>query len=116
MHLVVVVLSDSRTDQFLKGQWGLDSVLGVAPQETNRVYLFWDRIARRAEEEFVLPQIVLGRVLAHEIGHHMLPQQGHSDTGIMRPTLNYQAHKLPAFTDAQAESIRKLLTEGSLAD
>ena len=72
-HLVAVVLSDARTDQFLKGKEVPPSVLGVAPHQTGRVYVFWDRIARRAWENDVLPQIVLARVLAHEIGHHCCP-------------------------------------------
>jgi hypothetical protein len=83
IHLVALVLSDARTDRFLRGKELSPSVLGVAPYQTGRVYAFWDRIARRARENAVLPQIVLARVLAHEIGHHLLPLQGHSDTGIM---------------------------------
>ena len=109
-HLVAVVLSDARTEQFLRGKDVLPSVLGVAPHETGRVYVFWDRIARRAWENDVLPQIVLARVLAHEIGHQVLPLQGHSDSGIMRPSLNYRAAAPPTFTDAEAAAIRTFLS------
>ena len=109
-HLVAVVLSDARTDQFLRGKDVLPSVLGVAPHQTGRVYVFWDRIARRAWENDVLPQIVLARVLAHEIGHQMLPLQGHSDSGIMRPSLDYRSSAPPTFTDAEAAAIRTFLS------
>ena len=61
VHFVAVVLSDARTDQFLKGKEVPPSVLGVAPYQTGRVYVFWDRIARHAWENNVLPQIVLAR-------------------------------------------------------
>ena len=116
MHFVAVVLSDARTDRFLSGKDVPPSVLGVAPYQTGRVYVFWDRIARRARENDVLPQIVLARVLAHEIGHHLLPRQGHSDSGIMRPSVDYRVGEPPAFTVAQAASIRQLLSEANPGD
>lgn len=116
VHFVAVVLSDSRTDRFLNGKELPPSVLGVAPYQTGRVYLFWDRIARHAWENNVLPQIVLARVLAHEIGHHLLPLQGHSDSGIMRPAVDYRMGEPPAFTPTQAASIRQFLSEASVGD
>ena len=116
VHFVAVVLSDARTDRFLRGTEVPPSVLGVAPYQTGRVYVFWDRIARRARDNDVLPQIVLARVLAHEIGHHLLPLQGHSDSGIMRPSVDYRVGEPPAFTLAQAASIRQLLSEAALGD
>ena len=116
VQFVAVVLSDARTDQFLRGKEVPPSVLGVAPYQTGRVYVFWDRIARRARENNVLPQIVLARVLAHEIGHHLLPLQGHSDSGIMRPSVDYRVGEPPAFTPTQAAAIRQLLFEASAGD
>jgi hypothetical protein len=116
IHLVAVVLSDPRTEQFLKGKDVPPSVLGVAPYQTGRVYLFWERIARRAWEHQVLPQIVLARVLAHELGHHLLPLQGHSDSGIMRASVDYRVGEPPAFTLTQAGSIRRLLSEAPTGD
>lgn len=115
-HLVAVVLSDARTEQFLRSKEVPLSVLGVAPYQTGRIYVFWDRIARRARENDVLPQIVLARVLAHEIGHHLLPLQGHSDSGIMSPSVDYGVGEAPAFTSIQAASIRQLLSEASVGD
>jgi hypothetical protein len=114
-HLVAVVLSDARTDQFLKGKDVPPSVLGVAPYQTGRVYVFWDRIARRAWDNDVLPQIVLARVLAHEIGHQMLPLQGHSDSGIMRPSVNYRSSEPPTFTNPEAAAIRTFLSRAPQA-
>ena len=116
VHFVAVVLSDARTDQFLRDKELPPSVLGVAPYQTGRVYLFWDRIARRAWENRVLPQIVLARVLAHELGHHLLPLQGHSDSGIMRPSVDYRMGEPQAFTPTQAASIRQWLSAASAGD
>ena len=116
IHLVALVLSDARTDQFLRSKELSPLVLGVAPYQTGRVYVFWDRIARRARENDVLPQIVLARVLAHEIGHHLLPRQGHADSGIMRPSVDYRVGEPPAFTSTQAASIRQLLSDAHPGD
>jgi hypothetical protein len=116
MHLTAVVLSNGRTDQFLRGTDLPPTVLGVAPHLTGRVYLFWDRITHRARENNTLPQIVLARVLAHEIGHHVLPLQGHSDTGIMRSSVDYSAGDPPVFTALQASSIREFLADAYSGD
>ena len=111
MHLTAVILSNGRTDQFLRNTDLPPTVLGVAPHLTGRVYLFWDRIIHRAREHNTLPQIVLARVLAHEIGHHLLPLQGHSDTGIMRASVDYRVGDPPVFTALQASSIRDFIAE-----
>jgi hypothetical protein len=110
IRLTAHVLSGGRTSRFLKDSPLLpESVLGVAPDKTSRVYVFWDRIVQRARRGEVRLDRVLGRVLAHEIGHHLLPAQGHSSMGLMRASLDYQTLALPTFTDAQNQSIRTLL-------
>jgi hypothetical protein len=114
-HLVAVVLSDARTDRFLRGHEVRPSVLGVAPHQTGRLYVFWDRIARLAWDHGALPQIVLARVLAHEIGHHLLPVRGHADHGLMTPLLNYRSSVPPTFTDAEAAAIRMFVSEAHRA-
>jgi hypothetical protein len=115
-RFVAVVLSDPRTEQFLRRTDLPSSVLGVAPHETGRVYVFWDRIARRARDNNVLPQIVLARVLAHEIGHHLLPLQGHSDAGIMRSSVDDRHGEPPVFTPVQGVAIREFLSDNSAGD
>jgi hypothetical protein len=110
MHLNLSVLADDRTDRLMRKSFGLPkTVLGIAPHETGRVYLFWDRIVRHARTHEVLFHVVLGRVIAHEVGHHLLPAQGHSHNGLMQASLNYRLPRPPAFTDRQAGSIRALL-------
>lgn len=46
-------------------------------------FLFYDRIAAlRTERRLLFP--MFGRVLAHEITHLLLPNEAHSDSGLMR--------------------------------
>ena len=109
-HLVVEVLPDDLADRFFRNHRQVrKTVLGAAPRGTGRVYVFIDRVVRRGRKDEVLPYRVLGLVLAHEIGHFLLPGDGHSETGVMRRSLDYRSTELPTFTDAQAASIRTLL-------
>lgn len=92
-----------------------DDVMGVAhPGERTcgRIaFVFYNRIeafARLHKQE--LP-VVLAPVIAHELGHLLLPQQSHSPTGIMRANLRPSdlfdaARGIPRFTDAQGERMR----------
>jgi hypothetical protein len=114
LHLMVVVLSDGHADRVMSNSPHLKkSVLGIAPVDSGRVYVFVDRIVRHALARQVISHRVLGRVLAHEIGHHLLPAKGHSDTGLMRGSLNYGLPTPPSFTDAQVEEIRTFLVASS---
>jgi predicted Zn-dependent protease len=55
---------------------------------------------------------IMGLVIAHEIGHLLLPHGSHSDTGIMRGQWDFRAlrrislHAL-GFTRSQAQEIRR---------
>lgn len=46
--------------------------------------VFVDRIVALAREATVDPQVVLGRAIAHEIGHLLLNTTRHADSGLMR--------------------------------
>lgn len=108
--LRVVVASDAGTETLLEATRGAsENILGFALPEAGRIYIFLDRVLLTAQKGQILPEQALGRVLAHEIGHHVLPWKGHSDTGLMRAAPNFQSPKLPAFSDAEAESIRAFL-------
>ena len=111
IYLTAQVVSDARAVRLMRTNPDLPkSVLGVAPLHTGRVYLFWDRIVRYANQWNVHTPRVLGRVLAHEIGHHLLPAKGHSSAGLMRASLNYEVAQAPTFTQAQVEEVRSFLS------
>jgi len=68
------------------------------------------RVRDDATESRVMPQVVLGPVLAHEIGHLLLGPGGHSARGIMRPCWRPEDYKPPllrtlSFTPEQPRSI-----------
>ena len=63
------------------------------------------RLARRQNR---YPGNVLGKVFAHELGHLLLPGQGHTSEGVMSAAPNMSARTL-TFTSAQNASIHALL-------
>jgi hypothetical protein len=98
----IVLLPSTRMARAPRG------ALGFAPLHTNRVYIFGDRIATLAagRRDF---EVILGRLLAHELGHHLLPGQGHSNEGIMQKQVDFRSAKDVGFTDEQRQSIQMLL-------
>lgn len=102
-----------------KAEKALADALGQAPRTpTERgsiAYVFYDRISRVSwRHERDLGRI-LGLVIGHELGHLLLPDDAHSETGVMRPTLNVDPFALAqqghSFTASQAAFIRNELTE-----
>ena len=53
--------------------------------------------------------VVLGWVIAHEIGHLLLPANSHSKFGIMQASVDFRMAGLHVFTDRQADAIRAAL-------
>lgn len=111
MRLDVVLLSKFDAERFLTKTRLPKTVLGVAPPDTGRAYIFCDRIRWRALSDGVPMETVLGRVIAHEVGHHLLPGAGHSDIGIMRERVNYSPRASPGFMSEQAASIRARVSQ-----
>jgi hypothetical protein len=59
-------------------------------------------------------KVVLSRVIAHELGHLLMPGEPHSATGVMRSSVNDRDLRLAAsdrllFTAEQAAQIRSRL-------
>jgi hypothetical protein len=63
-------------------------VLGVAPGHKERrdlvAWAFYERILDTATLLGLGPGLLLGHVIAHEMGHLLLPYDTHSQTGLMR--------------------------------
>jgi hypothetical protein len=90
-----------------------DSVFGFAilPALATVYYAPPARLAKSDNAEFELP-LILGCVMAHEIGHLLLGLNGHSDSGIMQPRWERkQIHQAMIgtliFTRRQAKHIRE---------
>jgi hypothetical protein len=96
MHLTIIMLARNASAGVM------DQTLGCAPHPTH-AYVYHDRIAAFARRHAVGIGVLLGNVIAHEIGHLLLPGQGHSNDGIMQA--NITVHSI-RFTPAQGDAIR----------
>ena len=77
--------------------------LGVTPMPAVRhgliAYVLWDRIASVARREGLPASIVLGSMIAHEVGH-LLGNDSHSPEGVMRA--EWRARDFLAVKDGQS--------------
>ena len=88
-------------------QLGTD-VMGQGAPSVGRAYIYYDRVvAFRPVPPRDIPS-TLGDVLAHELGHLILPP-GHSPVGIMRPTINMQSRRVETFSESEATEIHSRL-------
>lgn len=114
LPLRVVLLSEGREHSLLAElglpRNALNDVLGVAPTLTRTAYIFCRRVALRTKKSAMKRlDVALGRAIAHEVGHLVLPGHGHSEIGIMRGSLDLFSEKTAGFSDEQGASIRALL-------
>jgi hypothetical protein len=109
---IILLRGASERDLIDEGHIGA-GVLGVAPTDGagtgDIAYVLVDRLTSTlAGREFPLPWL-LGQVIAHEVGHLLLPVGGHTNKGIMRAGMEPRMGARPAFTEAQAALIRRRL-------
>lgn len=109
-HVDVILLSKEMVAQKCRLDAIPDAAFGAATQSPRRAYIFYPRIAGHAARTQGAISRLLAGLLAHEIGHVLLPANGHSTSGVMRGTWDGRIVRVPGFTKAQAATIRSLLT------
>jgi hypothetical protein len=108
-HVHVVLLSRAMTVMKCQEESLPDSTLGRATKPSRRAWIFYDRIADHAARVRSAVSHPLAIVLAHEIGHLLLPTYSHSPSGIMRADVEGSLVRVPKFTNEQGAAIRGLL-------
>jgi hypothetical protein len=74
-------------------------------------YIMMEHVTEQSKLHQVDPGIVLGSVIAHEMGHLLLPYNSHSPSGVMRPKLGLPEFKKALhgnllFSETQASQLR----------
>ncbi len=87
---------------------GHERVMGQAAMSVDRAYVFYDRIIDAAVTMKRFPGNFLGDVIAHEIGHLLLPGTRHSERGIMRANVPLN-ERLQTFNDDQSQFVRSTI-------
>jgi hypothetical protein len=120
IHDLFVILLDSEMSDRLPVADDVAGMAAVAATGGGRIaYVFFERVTLAAKGTGVDPMDVLGLVMAHEIGHLLLPAKAHSLTGLMRPRWHiaeFREGRLSSqfrFTDAEAALIRQGLQGGA---
>ena len=109
-RIIRVVLPTLKgSDQYLRMEHVDAFALGEANATAALVHIFWDRLNAFAAQFGRDEAGLLGQVLAHEIGHVLLPGAGHSSTGIMQAKLELRMMAALRFTPQQSEQMRSYL-------
>jgi hypothetical protein len=104
----------------ITGQWVGPMSLGLAvrgPKSSGRLaYVFYDRVQPLANKHQMSDASLLGFVIAHELGHLLLPYGSHSPSGLMQAEWDNRQFLLARaglleFTAQQAELIRAHLMD-----
>lgn len=101
-HLLVMLVNN--TEEPTSGATGCS--LGLAAPAIASAYVFHNRIVETWRTRPVDVRVVLGRVIAHELGHLLLPPGSHSNYGIMRADLDLGFVNSARFTVDQARKLR----------
>jgi hypothetical protein len=110
----LLLLSGPQEHRMLVAQQADDRLLGLAVSRARVVYAFCSRILAAVAGRSMNFTSALGRVIAHELGHVVLPaQKGHSDVGIMRAQILVRSERPEFFTAKQAMQIRAFLGTNS---
>jgi len=110
--LAVLLLSGKMSDGLIGPHISDPAVLAEAHRESSRAYIFTERVFAMASRTDGNIGDALGNLIAHEMGHLLLPERGHSPTGIMEPGYEFRNLSARRFTPEQAALIR----EGLMAD
>lgn len=120
---LVIDLLPERMAQRIPGaptQLGV-SVMDKEKQLAAHAYIFVERAEALARGADLAPEVVLGAVIAHEIGHLLLGTNNHSGRGIMRgqwgtTDLREAADGGLPFTPDQARRMRAGMTDRARAE
>jgi hypothetical protein len=88
------------------------TALGQGCHAARHAYIYYPRLVGYAIQTQSDPARVLALVVAHELGHVLLPEYSHARTGLMQASTDRRIVSLPPFLPSQASTIREMLTSG----
>jgi hypothetical protein len=115
MRVHLRLLSRANAERKIAKERIGDAVLGQTNRQGRRVYIFFGRIV---DESFKYSRdytLILGLVVAHELGHVVLPAGSHADSGVMKGRARLRGRIPREFTAEEGEAIRALLQESGSA-
>jgi hypothetical protein len=107
LHLDVIFV----TEEMAARKQPNPAAFGEAARQTRKAYIYYGRIRAHSVETRCDPGRVLGFVLAHELGHLLLPEYSHAPAGLMAAERAGRIFVVPDFLPQQAATIRAMLSE-----
>ena len=104
--LDIVLLSAAMTERELRGGKGSPLDFGRASHEARQAHIYTDRIVTSATRARADVGASLGLIIAHELGHLLLPGYPHSHSGIMQVGHDFRGRVPLRFTGAEAKAIQ----------
>jgi len=97
------VFAVSIRSREMAGSLVSDHTIGFAESGTRDATVLYDRVKWFARRYHLSSGVMLGYVIAHELGHLMLPPKSHSAEGVMRAILDLRlaSERLLRFTPEQ---------------
>ena len=108
-HVDLVLLSRDPVTGRCQPDGITEQVFGTATRANRRACVFYDRIYDHARLTGSNVTRLLGAIIAHEVGHLLLPAFSHSSIGIMRAHWEGPIGHVPGFTADQGMTIRTRL-------
>ena len=85
------------------------TVLALANRPAQIVYVLCHRVVEASFKYSLHYTRILGLVVAHELGHVLLPANSHSEAGVMKGRVNLWAKPAYDFTPEEGAAIRSML-------
>src|SRR5262245_61457163 len=106
------VFAVSITSREMAGTLVSDHTIGFAESGTRDATVLYDRVKWFARRYHLSSGVMLGYVIAHELGHLLLPPKSHSAEGVMRAVLDLRlaSERQLRFTPQQGALILDKLT------
>ena len=103
------LLSRTKADRKIMVERIGRAVLGQTNRPARLVYIFVSRIVDASVKFAHNYTHILGLVVAHELGHVLLPAGSHSDSGVMEGRANFWGKIAHQFTPEEGAAIRTML-------
>lgn len=107
LHLDVIFVTDAMAAR----KQSNTAAFGQASHTTRKAYIYYGRIRSYSRQTGSNPACVLALVLAHELGHMLLPEYSHAPSGLMVGEWSGRIVRVPDFLPQQALAIRAMLSQ-----
>lgn len=106
LHVDVLILDQAMADRHNPEP----TTFGRGSHATRRAYVYYSRIAAHARKTGSGVARSVAAVLAHELGHVVLPEYSHAPFGLMQAIWDGGMRRIPDFLPAQAATVRAMVS------